>query len=52
LKKYTKLPPTEEMTEVVVNIMVHVLHILAYLTAALEQGELSKSVCMICPLSI
>jgi hypothetical protein len=44
LKIYVKLPPTEEMTEIIVDVMVHVLHILALLTKEIKQGNISELV--------
>jgi hypothetical protein len=48
LKIYVKLPQTEEMTEIIVDVMVHVLHILALLTKEIKEGEISE---LILPMS-
>ena len=50
LKIYVKLPPTEEMTEIIVDIMVHVLHILALLTKELKRWKTSELIHLICHL--
>jgi hypothetical protein len=42
LKKYVKLPPTEETTEIIVDVMLHVLHVLALLTKEIKQGKISE----------
>ena len=42
LKIYVELPPMEEMTEIIVDVMVHVLHILALLTKEIKQGKTSE----------
>ena len=42
LEIYVKLPPTEEMTEIIVDVMVHVLHILALSTKEIKQGKMSE----------
>ena len=47
LKIYVKLPPTEEMSEIIVDVMVHVLHVLALLTKEIEQGKISKLILLI-----
>jgi hypothetical protein len=39
LKIYVNLPPTEDMTEIIVDIMVHVL---APLTKETKQGKISE----------
>ncbi len=47
LKIYVKLPPTEEMTEIMVDVMVHVLHVLALLTKEIKQGKISELILLI-----
>ena len=47
LKIYVELPPTEEMTEIIVDVMVHVLHILALLTKEIKQGKISELILLI-----
>jgi hypothetical protein len=47
LKIYVKLPPTEEMTEIIVDVMVHVLHVLALLTKEIKQGKISELILLI-----
>jgi hypothetical protein len=47
LKIYVELPPMEEMTEIIVDVMVHVLHILALLTKEIQQGKISESIPLI-----
>jgi hypothetical protein len=47
LEIYVKLPPTEEMTEIIVDIMVHVLHVLALLTKEIKQGKISELIPLI-----
>ena len=42
LEIYVKLLPMEEMTEIIVDVMVHVLHILALLTKEIKQGKISE----------
>jgi hypothetical protein len=42
LKIHVELPPMEEMTKVIVNIMAHVLHILALLTKEIKQGKIGQ----------
>lgn len=42
LKIYVKLPQTEEMTEIIVDVMVHVLHIVALLTKEITGGKTSE----------
>ena len=37
----------EEMTEIIVNVMVHVLHILALLTKEIKQGKTSELILLI-----
>ncbi len=44
LKLYAELPPMEQMTEIIVDVMVHVLHILALLTTEIKQGKISGSI--------
>ncbi len=41
LEIYAELPPMERMTEIIVDVMVHVLHILALLTTEIKQGKIS-----------
>jgi len=47
LEIYVKLPPMEEMTEIIVDVMVHVLHILALLTKEIKQGNISELILLI-----
>jgi hypothetical protein len=42
LEAYVELPPTTEMTDVIVNIMVQVLFILALATKEFQQGKVSE----------
>lgn len=42
LEIYVKLPPMERMTEIIVDVMVHVLHVLALLTKEIKQGIISE----------
>ncbi|KAF8496235.1 hypothetical protein F5888DRAFT_1706680 [Russula emetica] len=42
LKIYVKLPPMEEMTEIIVDVMVQVLHILALLTKEIKRGKIKR----------
>jgi hypothetical protein len=42
LKIHVKLPPTEEVIEIIVDIMVHVLHVLALLTKEIKRGKISE----------
>jgi hypothetical protein len=42
LKIYVKLPRTKEMTEIIVDVMVHVIHVLALLTREIKQGKISE----------
>jgi hypothetical protein len=44
---FFEVPPTEEMTKIIVDVMVHVLHILALLTNEINQGKLSELVLLI-----
>lgn len=41
LETYVELPPTTEMTDVIVNVMVQVLLILAFATKEFKQGKMS-----------
>jgi hypothetical protein len=47
LKIYDKLPPTEEVTGIIVDVMVHVLHVLALLTKEIKQGKISELILLI-----
>ena len=47
LEIYVKLPPTEEMTEIIVDVMVHVLHVLALLTNEVKQGKIGELIVLI-----
>jgi hypothetical protein len=47
LKIYVKLPPTEEMAEIIVDVMVHVLHVLALLTKEIKRGKISELILLI-----
>ena len=47
LEIYVKLPPMEELTETIVDVMVHVLHILALLTKEIKQGKISELILLI-----
>jgi len=42
LETYTQVPPTTEMTDMIVQIMVEVLSILGIATKEVRQGQLSK----------
>jgi len=42
LETYTQVPPTPEMTDMIVQIMVEVLSILGIATKEVRQGRLSK----------
>lgn len=44
---YVGLPPTEEMTEIIVDVMVHVLHVLALLTKEIKQGKISELILLL-----
>ena len=44
LEIYTKVPPTEAMTEIVVKILVELLSTLALVTKQIKQGQPSKSI--------
>ena len=44
LEIYTKISPTDGMTEIIVKIFVELLSILALATKQLQQGKLSESV--------
>ena len=39
---YVGLRPTQEMTKTIVDVMVHVLYVLALLTEEIKQGKISK----------
>jgi len=41
LETYTELPPTKEMTDIIIKVMVEVLLILALVTKEIKQGKLS-----------
>jgi len=47
LKIYVELPQMEEVTDIIVDVMVHVLHILALLTKEIKQGKISKLIPLI-----
>jgi hypothetical protein len=47
LKIYVELPPTEEMTGIIVDVMVQVLHILALLTKEIKGGKISELILLI-----
>jgi hypothetical protein len=42
LEVYTEVPPTTEMMDVIIQIMVEVLSILGIATKEIEQGRMSK----------
>jgi hypothetical protein len=42
LGTYIELPPTAEMTDIIVKVMVEVLLILALVTKEIKQGKISK----------
>ena len=42
LETYTQLPPTTEMMDIIIQIMVEVLSILGIVTKEMKQGRLSK----------
>ena len=42
LEVYTKVPPTPEMTDIVIQIMVEVLSILGIATKEIKQGRTSE----------
>ena len=42
LETYTELPPTKEMTDIIIKVMVEVIHILALVTKEIKQGKLSE----------
>jgi len=44
LETYVGLPPTTEMTDIIVKVMVEVLLILALVTKEIKQGKLSELV--------
>ena len=44
LDVYTKIPPTDSMTEMIIKILVEPLSILALATKQVQQGKLSESV--------
>ena len=41
LETYTELPPTKEMTDIIIKVMVEMLLILALVTKEIKQGKLS-----------
>ena len=41
LETYTELPPTKEMTDIIIKVMVEVLLVLALVTKEIKQGKLS-----------
>ena len=43
LKIYTEIPPTEDMDEMIVKILIELLSTLASTTKETKQGKLSKS---------
>ena len=42
LENYTRVPPTKEMTEIIVKIFVHMISTLAVVTNQVKQGRLSE----------
>ena len=44
LETYVGLPPTKEMTDTIVKVMVEVLLVLALVTKEIKQGKLSESI--------
>ena len=42
LETYSELPPTKEMTDIIIKVMVEVLLILALVTKEIKQGRLSE----------
>ena len=42
LETYTQVPPTTEMTDIIIQIMVEVLSILGIATKELKQGRMSE----------
>jgi len=44
LETYVGLPPTTEMTDIIVKVMVEILLILALVTKEIKQGKLSELV--------
>jgi hypothetical protein len=44
LESYTEVPPTAAMTDVIVNIIIEVLSILAIATKEVNQGRSSESI--------
>ena len=44
LDVYTKMPPTVDMTKIIIKILVELLSILALATKQLQKGKLSESV--------
>jgi len=42
LETYTKFPPTKEMTDIIIKVMVEVLLILALVTKEIKTGNLSE----------
>ena len=41
---YLELPPTTEMTDIIVKVMIEVLLIFALVTKEIKQGKLSESI--------
>ena len=41
LETYTELPPTKEMADIIIKVMVEVLLVLALVTKEIKQGKLS-----------
>jgi hypothetical protein len=44
LEIYTKVPPTKEMTEIIIKILVHLISTLAVVTKQVKQGRLGESI--------
>ena len=42
LETYTRVPPTTEMTDIIIQIMVEVLSILGIATKEIKQGRISE----------
>jgi hypothetical protein len=42
LETYAELPPTKEMTDIIIKVMVEVLLVLALVTKEIKQGRLSE----------
>ena len=42
LRTYIELPPTAEMTDIIVKVMVEVLLILALVTKEIKRGKISE----------